>query len=380
MPSNAAQSNEIAGLDRDLLSAGRSLADFGIFGLIWLDRDLRVSQVFGKLAEQIVTIKAPITDSIFAFIGLEDEIRSLERTQGRLLELPGIGVAVKDERSRRLNFTISWEPRVSATLVVVYRINAMTELELELSRQTRARLMAEAEARQTSRELAKANADLEAFAAVVSHDLKSPLRHMSFLADAAERDANDGDRQSISGKLDTIRRHADRMSKMLTALFDYSSLGRKEEANEDVDTRLLVDSVCASLPLANFETSIQGEWPTLTTPRAPLDLVLRNLIANAATHHDKERGTITIAARTTNDALKIEVSDDGPGIPLPAQSAIFLPFRTLAQSTSNDSTGMGLAMVIRVLDTIGGTITVESDPEHNRGTKFVVTWPKRVSG
>jgi signal transduction histidine kinase len=118
----------------------------------------------------------------------------------------------------------------------------------------------------------------------------------------------------------------------------------------------------------------------MTTLAALLDLVLRNLIDNAISHHDKDTGTISIAIAEDDESLNISVTDDGPGIPPQHQTAIFLPFRTLAAADTNPvSSGMGLAIVSRALSTVGGSIDVVSDAPKTRGTSFRIRWPKTIS-
>lgn len=377
-PSTANSLDEIRSLERDIVDVGRSLADFGIFGLIWLDRELIAKETFGRLAD-FVTKGRAVTDSIVALIGLEAEIRSLEATPDRLLELPAISIADGEREPHKLNFTIHWDAPRDRHLVLVYRTSALTDLERELSRQIRARLMAEEAVEEKSRELARANADLEAFAAIVSHDLKSPMRHIKFLAEAAAEDADQGAAASAQQKMSEIGRLSGRMSNMLTALFDYSSLGRKYEASEAVDTADLIRSITTTMPLAGFEVVIEGEWPELQTLRAPLDLVLRNLISNAAKHHDRSKGIILVTGRDRERTFEVTVADDGPGIQTRDQSAIFLPFRSLSPESGDSSSGMGLAMVRRALESIGGTISLASNPDVSRGATFTVTWPKQLT-
>ena len=126
-----------------------------------------------------------MTDSILALIGLESEIAALrEQARTGARTASGRRRGTPTERAKGLNFTFFWQPdRRTCRCCSPTAANSQTELELELSRQIRARLMAEAEISAKSKELARANADLESFAAIVSHDLKAPLRHMRHIAD-----------------------------------------------------------------------------------------------------------------------------------------------------------------------------------------------------
>ena len=107
-----------------------------------------------------------------------------------------------------------------------------------------------------------------------------------------------------------------------------------------------------------------------------LDLVLRNLIENALKHHDRAGGRVLASARPTADGVEITVEDDGPGIPRDRQAAAFRPFTRLDDDPAKDGVGMGLALVQRAVQSVGGSIEIVSAPEAARGTRFRIVWPK----
>lgn len=364
--------------DALVVAAAALIAEFGTFGLVWLDSDLIATQRFGRLVD-FVQIGQPITDSVLAFIGLEDEIRGLFAKPGDLIELPAVGVAQADGEARRLNFSIMLQSGSNTVLVLVYRVASQTDLELELSRQIRARLMADAAVAAKSNELIRANADLESFASIVSHDLTGPMRHMRGLAQDLLGSTERADAAAMRAKLGDVARQADRMARMLSGLLDYSSLGRKDQALEDVDTRALIDTVVGSLPTCGIAVKITGSWPTLVTLAAPLDLVLRNVIDNALKHHDTKQGSITVDCAEAAHALILTIADDGPGIEPKHHAAAFLPFRTLATNESGRGTGMGLALVKKTVETVGGSVSLASDPSRSRGVTFTIIWPKWIT-
>lgn len=367
-------SNPLDPSDHAILDTGRWLAAKEFMGIVTLDRDLNVVSSIGGLVAFIAAGR-PLVDSLPPIIGLEAEILSLKEAPDTALELPAIALASDaTAASKKLNLTFFWSPERNAPTALVHRSSAQTDIETELSRQIRARLMAEAAVSAKSKELARANSDLESFAAIVSHDLKAPLRHMRHLAEKARSENIDASSDTIEIILNQIEKQTSRMSSMLTALLDYSTFGRKYEAIEPVDTRALIADIAASLPRKNFEIRVEGDWPTITTLRAPFDLVLRNLVANALQHHDRDTGTIVATCEDQASVLAITVRDDGPGIDTRHHSVIFLPFRSLNEA----STGMGLAAVHKAITGIRGTITVVSDPEKGRGTAFRFTWPKRL--
>ena len=158
-----------------IVAAAKLLADRGVYGLVWFDAGLLVTARYGRLVE-FVEIGDPVTDGVLPLIGLEDDIRALRRTPGSVIDLPAVTIIATPDAAPRLNLTVLWAAAEEAFLLVVSRAVTRSSLEVELSRQVRARLMAEAVVQQKSRELERANRDLEEYAFIISHDLKAPLR------------------------------------------------------------------------------------------------------------------------------------------------------------------------------------------------------------
>lgn len=354
--------------------AGEVIAGFGVYGVVWLDEDLKAVNRFGKLVD-FVELGRPVTESLLPLIGLENEILGLKRNPSRLLELPAVAVAAANGNSKKMNFTFLWLAEEQCPVMLAYRSNSQTELEMELSKQIRARLMAEEVVTAKSKELARANADLESYAAIISHDLKEPLRHMRYIADELIAEcATRGDEQ-FGKKLSEIQQLSRRMSHMLSELLDYASLGRKYEGLALTDTRALVESITRSIREKGFEVRIEGNWPTMATLAAPLDLILRNLIENAQKHHGGTTGSIGVSCSDEESALVISVTDDGPGIDPANHQAVFLPFRAIG---SSGGTGLGLAMVKKMAESVGGSIKLCSDPAKKRGATLTLHWPKYI--
>jgi signal transduction histidine kinase len=204
------------------------------------------------------------------------------------------------------------------------------------------------------------------------------MRALRYLADDIERELGSAIASKARQKLVQLKEQSRRMSDMLTALLEYSSAGRKAEVLEPVDTRDLVQGIVGSVHRRPaFRIEVEGAWPTLITLRAPLDLVLRNLIDNAVKHHDRDDGVVRVTGSEAASELEISISDDGPGIAPKHREAILLPFRKLCEQT--DGQGMGLAVVSRTLELLGGRLAVLSCPDGGRGATFRVTWPKTIN-
>ena len=172
-----------------LIAAGRLLAERGVYSLIWFAPDFVVTARYGRLTE-FVEVGDRLPERCFALIGLEGEILQLMRDPTRVIDLPAIAIVSAEEDLPRLNLTVFYDPQAQTFLMLVARATSRSDIEAELSKQMRARLIAETEVAAKSRELARtnvelarANRDLEDFAAVISHDLKAPLRALRYAAE-----------------------------------------------------------------------------------------------------------------------------------------------------------------------------------------------------
>jgi len=380
-PSAAAVSDPAAQMMQARRRAGELLAARGVFGLVWFDDDLVVRGRFGSLVE-FIPVGAPVTQAVIPLIGLEAEIRALKSEPGRVLRLPSVSIVTASGTGPHLNMMVYAFETEEHCLMVVSPAELDTNLAIELTRQIRARLMAESEVVAKSQELARMNAELriangnlEQFAAIATHDLKAPMRALGFLVDEIETAMAASDAATARQKLAELRGQARRVSSMLSALLHYSSAGLNKAAIENVDTRALVMDIVRSLPLGGVQVEMAGVWPRLDTIAAPLSLTLRNLIDNTIKHHDRDKGHLLIACTDAGQALEITLADDGPGIAPEHHASVFLPFRTLG----TNGEGMGLAIVQKMLDAVGGTIALSSNPALQRGTTITIRWPKQIA-
>lgn len=223
------------------------------------------------------------------------------------------------------------------------------------------------------RQITNINQELNNFANAASHDLKSPLRGIDQLATWIAEDLQAVLDPDTREHLRLMRSRISRMDVLLDDLLAYSQVGRTEEDTVEIDTLKLVEDVydlSAGLTQIKLETE---NLPTLKAKRAPLELVLRNLIGNAIKHHDKATGTVTVSARRLETAFEFTVKDDGPGIAPEHQQRVFIMFQTLKPRDKVEGSGIGLAMVQKVIESVGGSISLQSDGQH--GSLFRFTWP-----
>ena len=224
-------------------------------------------------------------------------------------------------------------------------------------------------------EILKANKDLEEFAYVASHDLKAPLRAIENLSTWIEEDIEDSLTDETRENMRLMRGRVRRMNQLLEGLLSYSRIGREGKVSKEVDVSELMNNVIEMCSAnEDFQVSYETDVPMLTTREVPLQLVLRNLIENAIKHHDRDKGLIEVTCHDNGEFYEFAVTDDGPGIDKEYHEKIFGMFQTLKSRDEVEGSGMGLALVRKTIDKIGGSIVVEDAPGE-RGTRFRFKWP-----
>jgi PAS domain S-box-containing protein len=233
----------------------------------------------------------------------------------------------------------------------------------------------EDELRRQAQELARSNQELDDFAYIASHDLKTPLRGIDNLAKWIFEDATAVLPDSSREHLRKLRQRIARLDRLLDDLLQYSRAGHQLGDRQAIQTGSLVRSIVELLnPPPGFAVHVADGMPSLTTYRTPLELVFRNLIDNAIKHHDRPVGTIEISATVNGRFVEFSIHDDGPGIPTEYHERIFRMFQTLKPRDESEGSGIGLAVVKKVVERQGGRVTIESQP--GQGTTFRFTWPR----
>lgn len=242
------------------------------------------------------------------------------------------------------------------------------------------RRMAEDDARRNATRYARTAAELEKFAYVAAHDLRAPVRALDHLMAWLEDDLGDAATEPVRARLGLMRRRVERMDRLLRSLLDYARSAGDTLRPTRVDLGAMVADLFELLRATypGFELVTEGRLPVVETAADAMERVLQNLLENALKHHDRATGRVTVAAVTAGDYHEVSVADDGPGIPEALHEKAFELFQTLRRRDEHESTGMGLALARRVVESVGGRLWVESPTRDGRGATFRFTWPVQL--
>lgn len=225
-------------------------------------------------------------------------------------------------------------------------------------------------------ELLKAkNEELDQFAHIVSHDLKAPLRGIGNVISWIEEDHSHEIPDKVRDYLNMIKGRISRGENMIEGILSYARIGKEVHNLEEVDIKALIFEIIETIDInPKLYLDIQDDLPVLYTEKLPLLLIFSNLISNASKYHDKPNGTISIYYKTHKKYFEFFVEDNGPGIKQSHHEKIFIIFQTLQERDTFESTGVGLAIVKKILISRGEKIKIASTP--GEGSIFSFTWSK----
>lgn len=219
------------------------------------------------------------------------------------------------------------------------------------------------------------NEELNQFAHIVAHDIKAPLRGIDNVVTWIEEDHSLDLTQKVNEYISLIKGRVKRAENLLNGILSYSRIGREVQPKEAVNLNELVEEIKGYLPAKTGITlHIQPDLPHLFTERLPLFQVFSNLLSNAYKYQDKEAGIVKVYCKEYKHHYMFFVEDNGRGIAKNYHEKIFMIFQTLQERDSFESTGVGLAIVRKILNDRKLDIEVISEPD--RGSTFAFTWPK----
>ena len=246
-----------------------------------------------------------------------------------------------------------------------------------LNREIADRKQVEQQRKQLIAQLESQNAELERFTYTVSHDLKSPLITIKGFVGVIQQDLSDGNQEATRADLLRIAAAADKMYGLLSELLELSRIGRKINPPQSVPMEELVreatEMVWGQIEEHGVRVESAANLPVVFGDRPRLLEVMQNLLANAVKYMgDQPQPRIEVGARRDGDETVCYVRDNGIGIDPHYHEKVFGLFEQLDHQA--DGSGIGLALVKRIVEVHGGRIWVESEGE-GHGSSFCFTLP-----
>ena len=236
---------------------------------------------------------------------------------------------------------------------------------------------AEEERENLFKEIEAQNAELERFNYTISHELKSPVVTIKGFLGMLKKDLKENNQDYIQKDLNRIAEAADKMAILLSELLELSRIGRIVNPPEEVDLSQLIqialETLDGRLNTRNITVTVSPDLPIVHADRIRLREVLENLIDNAAKYMgDQACPSIEIGKRENGAGTIIYIKDNGIGIEPQFHTKIFGLFEKL--SADSEGTGIGLALIKRIIEVHGGRIWVESEGL-GKGSTFCFTIP-----
>lgn len=221
--------------------------------------------------------------------------------------------------------------------------------------------------------LKTANEELERFAYIASHDLKTPLRTIISFTGLLERDFKRNKLDSFPDYFNYVKEGAKQMDNLISSTLEYSKVKHEDNLNKEaVDLNIVVDNIKINL-LQNYENNViieKNDLPIIWAEKGQMILLFQNLIENGLKYNKNENKSVHITSNSTPKRMLITIKDNGIGINKEYHEQIFNMFKRLHTSHEYEGTGLGLAICKKIVDRMNGRIWLES--EEGKGTTFFI--------
>ena len=224
--------------------------------------------------------------------------------------------------------------------------------------------------------LTNAYDEIERFAYITSHDLKSPVRTINIYIELLNKHLQKGQYDAVSKYIEYIRDGAHKMNKLIDSILEFSKVqALNEPSPETVDLESLLNSIVKEAE-KNVDRTIvllSDDLPTLLLPKLYWHLLFQNLIDNGIKYNTNHTVQFEVKHKLTDTTLAISIKDNGIGIAPEYHKHVFEMFKRLYTDSEYPGSGIGLAICKMIAEKMGGSITLES--EQGKGARFEINVP-----
>lgn len=320
--------------------------------------------IVGNVAEKGISEVIADTSKDNRYV-LDDKIRYSEITVPIIYDGEVIGIIDAEHESKNY-FTTEHVNTIES-------IANLVSLQLKSAINLRERVIVEQKNIELLDKLSKSNEELKEYAHIVSHDLKSPLRSISALASWIKTDNHQHFDEASLQNFDDINLTLEKMDSLISDVLKFSSIESDSIEEEELDLYILVKNLIHILYVPeNISINILSKLPIIKGDKIKFEQLFQNLIANAIKFSNKKDSIINIDVKEHKSFYKFSIQDNGIGIEKRHFDKIFKIFQSLKKS--EDSSGIGLSIVKKIVDIYKGEIWLES--EVGLGTTFYFTIKK----
>ena len=253
---------------------------------------------------------------------------------------------------------------VFANMLVNVRQRKESEEQIKAQKEKKEKLL---------KSLERQNKELSDYAHAVSHDLKAPLRNINALINWIQEDNNDDFDEATKESFKLVLMNVEKMDNLIKGILTYSSINKIETKDALINIDEIINECLSSILIPNgFQITLKGSFPSIYGNAFKVKQIFQNLIQNAIIFNDNSKPFVEIGFKENDNDFHFYVKDNGKGIEETYHTKIFDAFFKLQNDF--DSSGLGLSIVKKTVESIGGEIWLES--QINQGTTFHFTLPK----
>lgn len=222
--------------------------------------------------------------------------------------------------------------------------------------------------------LEKKNKELDQFAYITSHDLKSPLNEINNLTEWIEEDMVGLFTNDSAKHFTMLKARVHRMGAIINSLLKYAKAGKTKENQSKISSKEVVYEVLENTEMPNnIAVLVDESLPIVTANNKDLSDVFHVFISNAISHNTNKKPVLNITYKEVGSKIEFCIADNGLGIAKENHEKIFTIFQTIERSDEVENTGAGLAIGKKIIEDYGGSIWIESS--QGKGSKFYFNWP-----